>query len=208
MLHLESKKGKTVAMDSRVELKVVGIAASQIQMNMFALLMAEVGGRRHIPIIVAAPEAYAISVYTEHLTPPRPIPHDLMCNMAAAFGISIKEVRIYREERGVFFSEIILKGEDREISLDSRTSDAAAIALRSKCPIYTTREIMESKGIIIEVISESDSSFVLDVDNPAFTVDDITVEELERQFNRAIEREAYELAAKIKKQIDIRKKNS
>ena len=135
-------------MENRIKLKVLGITYSQIQNGAYALVLAEEEGPHRIPIIIGTAEAQAIAIRLEHLVPPRPMTHDLFVSFAHAFGIRLVEVFIYKFEDGVFSSELLFDDGERQIRVDSRTSDAIAIALRSQAPVYTTPEIVEEAGII------------------------------------------------------------
>ena len=99
-------------MDKRIKLKVLGITYSQIQSGAYALVLAEETGTRRIPIIIGTAEAQSIAIQLEHLTPPRPLTHDLFVSFANAFGIKLKEVFIYKFEEGVFNAELVF--EDKE----------------------------------------------------------------------------------------------
>ncbi len=137
-------------MSTRIKLRVQGLANSQIQSGAYALILAEENGLRRIPIIVGTAEAQSIAIALEHITPPRPLTHDLFANFARAFHISLKEVYIYKFEDGVFYSELRFKDGEEIVTLDSRTSDAIAIALRVHCDIYTSEEIVEECGVVLD----------------------------------------------------------
>src|SRR5512133_1072356 len=135
---------------NKVKLNVLGISYSQTQTGAYALVLAEETGRRRIPIIVGGFEAQAIAIQLEGLKPPRPLTHDLFLNVALAFDIEIAEVFIHKLEEGIFYAEIVCEQNSNRIRVDSRTSDAIALALRFECPIYTTEEIIEKAGINME----------------------------------------------------------
>lgn len=134
----------------KIKLNVLGISYSQTQSGAYALVLSEEEGNRRIPIIVGGFEAQAIAIELEGLTPPRPLTHDLFKNFSDTYGIRILEVNIHKLEDGVFFANIICDNGDRRMTLDARTSDAIALALRFKCPIYTTDEIVEKAGIVLD----------------------------------------------------------
>ena len=137
-------------MDTRIKLRVQGLTNSQIQSGAYALILAEEDGARRIPIIVGTSEAQSIAIALERITPPRPLTHDLFATFAQAFGVRLCEVFIYKFEDGVFYSELLFEDGIKQIRLDSRTSDAIAIALRVKCDIYTTPEIVRGCGVVLE----------------------------------------------------------
>ena len=118
------------SVSTRIKLRVQGLANSQIQSGAYALILAEENGPRRIPIIVGTAEAQSIAIALEHIVPPRPLTHDLFATFAQAFNVILKEVYIYKFEDGVFYSELEFSDGERSIKLDSRTSDAIAIALR------------------------------------------------------------------------------
>ena len=127
----------------RVKLKVMGISYSQTQSGAYALILIEDNGERRIPIIIGGFEAQAIVIKLENLDPPRPLTHDLFKKFADEFNISVVEVVVYKLEEGVFFSKLVCNNGEKEFSIDSRTSDAVAIALRFECPIFILEEILE-----------------------------------------------------------------
>ena len=134
----------------KIKLNVLGISYSQTQSGAYALVLSEEEGNRRIPIIVGGFEAQAIAIELEGLTPPRPLTHDLFKNFSETYGIRILEVNIHKLEDGVFFASILCDNGDRKMTLDARTSDAIALALRFKCPIFTTDEIIEKAGIVLD----------------------------------------------------------
>ena len=168
--------------DEKVRLNVVGITYSQVQSGAYALLLAEEGGYYRIPVVIGASEAQAIAV---------------------KFGISLDEVFIYRFHDGVFQSELHLSSDDRSVVLDSRTSDAVALALRTGAPIFTTRHILTTTGFKskekgLESADAVDSRHVVNLERYA-------VEELEKMLSKCVEREEYERAAEIKRVIDAKR---
>lgn len=198
-------------MKSKVKLRVVGISYSQIRSGAYALILAEENGQYHIPVVIGASEAQSIAITMERITMPRPLTHDLIVSINNAFGIKLKEVYIYRFEDGIFSSELILEDGIREITIDSRTSDAIAIAMRTQTPIYTTREIINETGFIMEV--NNDNSLTLekkstDDKGDEVKLENLAIEELEKKLNRHIEFEEYEEAAKISALIKEKKNNN
>jgi uncharacterized protein len=193
----------------RVKLKVMGISYSQTQSGAYALILIEENGERRIPIIIGGFEAQAIVIKLENLEPPRPLTHDLFKKFADEFGIFISEVVIYKLEEGVFFSKLICNNGKKEYSIDSRTSDAVAIALRFDCPIYINEEILEKAGITInptdtELSSENDADNLSEPDKAKY--DSYTDEELYKMIDEAVKTEDYERAASIRDEIGKRKK--
>ncbi|MFO7620258.1 MAG: bifunctional nuclease domain-containing protein [Bacteroidales bacterium] len=194
---------------NRVKLKVLGISYSQTQSGAYALILIEENGERRIPIIIGGFEAQAIVIRLENLEPPRPLTHDLFKSFADEFNISLIEVYIYKLEEGVFFSRLVCTNGDKEYSIDSRTSDAVALALRFGCPIYTTEEILEKAGITITTTesgagTSDDADKITDPDSSGF--DSFSDEELYKMIDEAVNTEDYEKAAAIRDEIDKRKK--
>ena len=193
----------------RVKLKVLGISYSQTQSGAYALVLVEEKGERRIPIIIGGFEAQSIVIRLENLNPPRPLTHDLFKSFADVFGISLFEVLIDRLEEGVFYSKLICSNGEHEFSIDSRTSDAVALALRFNCPIFTTEDIIDRAGI---VISQNADEFQPEKDEDAYPEDSpgeynlLTDEELTRLMDEAVKSEDYERAAALKSEIDKRKK--
>lgn len=196
-------------MDTKIKLRVQGITNSQIQSGAYALILAEENGPRRIPIIVGTPEAQSIAIALEGLKPPRPLTHDLFATFAQAFGVRLIEVFIYRFEEGIFYSELLFNDGTRSIKIDSRTSDAIAIALRVKCDIYTTEDIVQEAGIVLEESSEDEKQLTDLVGNELDNNTDISLEEtsyedLNIQLEQAIENEDYELAKQITEELSRR----
>lgn len=193
----------------RIKLKVLGISYSQTQSGAYALVLVEDNGERRIPIIIGGFEAQSIVIKLENLNPPRPLTHDLFKSFADSFGITLFEVFIDRLEEGVFYSKLTCSNGENEFSIDSRTSDAVALALRFNCPIYTTEDIIEKAGIIINqsqdgVEPESNEEALLGETPSEYT--QLNDEELARMMDDAVKREDYEVAAALKNEIDKRKK--
>jgi len=193
----------------RVKLKVTGISYSQTQSGAYALILNEENGDRRIPIIIGGFEAQAIVIKLENLDPPRPLTHDLFKKFADEFSIAVSEVMIYKLEEGVFFSKLVCNNGVKEYSIDSRTSDAVALALRFECPIFITEDILEKAGITVSQ-SDNDTSSSAEADN-GFTTDSgkyssYTDEELYKMIDDSVKTEDYERAASIRDEIEKRKK--
>ena len=161
-------------MDAKIKLRVQGLTNSQIQSGAYALILAEEEGARRIPIIVGTSEAQSIAIALEHITSPRPLTHDLFVTFAQAIGIQLREVFIYKFEDGVFYSELLFDDGITQVRLDSRTSDAIAIALRVKCDIYTTDQIVAECGVVLE-----DASSMTDKDDEEYALLDKEPEDIE-----------------------------
>jgi bifunctional DNase/RNase len=205
-----TKKGLYLIMH-KIRLNILGLSVSQTQSGAYALVLAEENGERRIPIIIGPVEAQAIAIQLEGLKPPRPLTHDLIKNMAMAFDIALLEVTIYKLEEGIFYSELLCEMNGKEINIDSRTSDAVALALRFRCPIYTTEEILKKSGIILDL--ENEDSPVRNIsnrdeisDSDVSTYAQYSAKELNDMINEAIQHEDYEKASIIRDELKKRKK--
>jgi uncharacterized protein len=191
----------------KIKLNVLGLSVSQTQSGAYALVLAEENGDRRIPIIIGPVEAQSIAIQLEGLHPPRPLTHDLFKNLAKAFQIELVEVVIYKLEEGIFYSELISEQSGIRIAIDSRTSDAVALALRFRCPIYTTDDILRKAGIVIEIADDLSET---DEEDLPFSMgkgkyDVYSVEELDEMLSDAVKHERYELASEIRDEISKRK---
>ena len=195
-------------MEYRIKLNVMGLSYNQLQSGAFALLLAQEDGPYRIPVVIGAAEAQSIAIRLEGITPPRPLTHDLFMSFAQAFGVRLREVFIYRFEDGIFSSELTFTDGERQIVLDARTSDAIAIAMRCKAPIWTTRAILEETGFIIEdepsKPGDGAEAPVTDI-SPEPSPERLAIEELEKMLARLIEEENYEEAARISEIIKRKK---
>ena len=192
----------------RIKLKVMGISYSQTQSGAYALLLIEENGERRIPIIIGGFEAQAIVIKLENLEPPRPLTHDLFKKFADQFKIAVIEVMIYKLEDGVFFSKLVCNNGEKEYSIDSRTSDAVAIALRFGCPIYIDEDILE-KAQLSNTPSETDLTSSEETEPKSqqnSKYGSFTDEELYKMIDEAVKTEDYEKAASIRDEIERRKK--
>ena len=180
--------------ENKIEMDVMGITYSQIKQDAYALLLKQHQGDLCIPIVVGVAEAQSILSRLENIILPRPLSHDLMTSIFHAFGISLDEVLIYKFSEGVFMSRLKLSSNNQNLELDSRTSDAVALALRTNAPIYTTQEVLDKTGFVL-----NDDKKTIKVKR---TLNDLSVNELQKKLNRAVELEKYELAASIQKAIN------
>lgn len=195
-------------MDNKVKLDVLGFSFNQKQSGTYGLVLSEEDGVRRLMVVVGAPEAQSIAFVLQNTIPPRPLAHDLIKDLLETFGILLEEVIIDKYEDGVFFSKLILMQYGRLFEIDSRTSDAIAIALRMGAPIYTYSSIMKSVGIVIdEKLSKSNKE---EIDENALEEDKLSmlkVEELEDLLNTAIEKEDYEFASVLRDELSKKRFN-
>lgn len=206
----------------KLKLDIVGLSYSQTQSGAYALVLGEINGNRRLPIIIGSFEAQAIAVEIEKMTPSRPLTHDLFKSFAQSFDITVDEVLIYNLVDGIFFAKLICSQGNQTFEIDARTSDAVALAVRFECPIYTYDFIMSAAGIVIE---SNDFAFLENMNTPVADESStpsapaaqenkpkevspyasLTMEQLENTLEKAIANEQYEVAAKIRDEIDRRK---
>ncbi|TDQ22689.1 bifunctional nuclease family protein [Tenacibaculum caenipelagi] len=205
---------------SLIRLTIKGISYSQTQSGAYALVLSEMEGTRTLPIIIGAFEAQSIAIALEkEIKPPRPLTHDLFKTFADRFSIVIKQVIIHKLVDGVFYSSLICEREGIEEVIDTRTSDAIALAVRFQAPIFTYENILDKAGIYLkmdeELTIEEDLDSDDDEDEIEFSLEEeegkeegyyshLSLEELHEQLNDAVANENYELAAKIRDEISKR----
>jgi bifunctional DNase/RNase len=184
-----------------INLKILGITFSQVQTGAYALILKEENGMRRLPIIIGTPEAQSIAIYLEGLLPPRPLTHDLFITFLRAMNIELTSIHIYKYDEGVFFSELLFNNKGKELRIDSRTSDAIALAVRSDAPIYITDSIMDEVSIIMDNddLEELDTS---ELKKAQSSYESINLEELQKSLNDAIIAEDYEKASHIRDLIN------
>jgi bifunctional DNase/RNase len=186
----------------KVKLRLLGITFSQVQAGAYALILAENEGARRVPIMIGTPEAQSIAIFLERLRPPRPITHDLFISLTKTLNIRIKEVFIYKYEDGVFASELIFDDGTKEIHLDSRTSDAIAIAIRANADIYITEKIMSEVSIELEDEEEFTEEMEDNLKKTDLTLDKMNFDELKKALEEAVTMENYEKASYIRDLIN------
>lgn len=197
----------------KIELEIVALSHSITQTHSYAVVLGEVNGLRRLPIVIGGFEAQAIAVALEKMQPSRPLTHDLMKNFLNAFAIDLHEIIICDLQEGIFYSKLVCSSENDTIEIDSRTSDALALAVRFGCPIYTYENILESAGILMEdtdkskkkkakqevIVEESGSTGNEDLKT-------MTLDELNNMLNDVLESEDYIRAIAIRDEINSRKK--
>ncbi len=198
----------------KVRLEIVGLSYSQTQSGAYALVLGESEGTRRLPIIIGGFEAQAIAIELEKMKPNRPLTHDLFKNFSESFGITVSEILIYNLVEGIFYAKLVCKNTENEIEIDARTSDAIALAVRFNCPIYTYEFILKSAGIVLDeegnlpsstsepVVKDTATSTSESSDND---YKNKSTEELKNLLEIALDEEQYELASKIRDEINLRK---
>jgi bifunctional DNase/RNase len=195
----------------KILLEVIGLSYSQTQTGAYALVLGESEGNRRLPIIIGGFEAQAIAIELEKMAPSRPLTHDLFKKFAEAFKITVKEVIIYNLLEGIFYAKLICDdGSGNEVEIDSRTSDAIAIAVRFSCPVYTYEFILSSAGIVLDEENKSEEELEEVTKSESTTtassdLGTVSVQELENMLSQAISEEEYEKASKIRDEIKKRK---
>ena len=195
-----------------IQLLINGISYSQTQNGAYALILSEIEGERKLPIVIGTNEAQSIAIAIEkEIKPPRPLTHDLFKNFCIRFDIKIKQVIIHKLVDGVFYSSVICERDGIEEIIDSRSSDAIALAIRFEAPIYTYENILEKAGVVIQVEKEIEEKSLLkelfSEQNSEYTNSDLkekSIKELEDLLKHAVQNENYESAAKIRDEISNR----
>jgi len=194
----------------KVKLSVLGISFSQVQAGAYALIFAEENGIRRLPIVIGTPEAQSIAIVMEGIIPPRPLSHDLICTIWKEMGIKLLEVLIHKFEDGAFFSELLLLQNGKEYRIDSRTSDAVALAIRTHSPIFTTEDIMQNMAIVFDEQAPAGSTEP-ENSEPAQgdqELSDLRLDILKNRLDDAVKEENYELATRLRDEINRRENKS
>ena len=206
----------------KIPLEIVGLSYSQSQSGAYALIIGETDGKRRLPIIIGNAEAQAIALELENYKTSRPLTHDLMYKFAKAFDIEIIEIIINKFSEGIFYSLLICKQGDTTLEIDARTSDAVAMALRFKCPMYTYEEILEKAGIVLDDTpeqQENDDHAGSDTDHESdffsseqpdtsekTQLSEYSNDELKKMLEQAVENEEFENASQIRDELKKRSK--
>lgn len=200
-----------------IKLAIKGISYSQTQSGAYALVLNEVDGERTLPIVIGAFEAQSIAIALEKdINPPRPLTHDLFKSFAERFQIYVKQIIIHKLVDGIFYSSLVCEKEGVEEVIDARTSDAIALAIRFNAPIYTYENILEKAGIILKLEQKDPLSKIKTEDDFLENIltkedefndfEEFTLDELHQKIDEAVAHEDYELAAKIRDEIEKRRK--
>ena len=194
----------------KVRLEIVGLSYSQTQSGAYALVLGESTGSRRLPIIIGGFEAQAIAIELEKMTPTRPLTHDLFKAFSETFSIDVTEILIYNLVEGIFYAKLICTDGTREVEIDARTSDAIALAVRFNCPIFTYEFILKSAGIVLDddsLPSIENSPTIEEMTNPEGEYQTKSSEELKNLLQTALDDEQYELASKIRDELNTRKQS-
>lgn len=193
----------------KIELEIVALSHSITQTHSYAVVLGETNGLRRLPIVIGGFEAQAIAVALEHMQPSRPLTHDLMKNFMNAFNVELQEIIISDLQEGIFYSKLVCFTEHDTVEIDSRTSDALALAVRFGCPIYTYEHILQNAGILMEdggTGKKQKAEAVGVEDNTAGREDlsSMSLEELQNLLNDVLEHEDYIRAIAIRDEMNRR----
>lgn len=199
-------------MENRVRLFVLGFSFNQKQSGTYGLVLEEEGGGRRLMVIVGTPEAQSIAFGLKGSRPPRPLSHDLFLSLMDETNVALTEIFIYKYENGIFYCKLEFKSKEKNFSIDSRTSDAIGIALRTDAIIYTTEDIMQKMSLNIIQNGGLSGTGLEDSEEELVSYDDyypaFSYEELIEMLDDAVNNEDYELASVIKEEIQKRMKNN
>ncbi len=190
----------------KIQLEIMGISFSQSQSGAYALILGETNGNRRLPVIIGGNEAQAIAIEIERIKPSRPLTHDLFKSTAEAFGITLEEIIINRFTEGVFYAKLVLFDGSIRKEIDSRTSDAVALAVRFHCPMYTYENIMVAAGVVLDeddALSPPPKKKVEEEKESPY--DSYSLKELQELLANAIENEDYETASTLRDLLKKRK---
>mgnify|MGYP001413884354 FL=1 len=196
----------------KIELEIVALSHSITQTHSYAVVLGEVNGVRRLPIVIGGFEAQAIAVALEKMQPSRPLTHDLMRNFMNSFRIELHEIIICDLQEGIFFSKLVCSSDNDTIEIDSRTSDALALAVRFGCPIYTYENILSNAGIMMEETEgekkkkEKKEALVEEAVSENADLKTMTLDELNSLLNEVLEQEDYVRAIAIRDEINSRNK--
>ncbi len=189
-----------------IRLEIIGMSYSQSQSGAYALILGEVGGERRLPIIIGGFEAQSIAIELEKMKPSRPLTHDLFKNFADHYGVAIKHVIINKFEKGVFFAKLVCKSENIESQIDARTSDAVALAIRFKCPIFTNEKLLTEAGVLLDETKNAEiKESKIEKESQNSTFADMSLNELNIALKESVDNEEYEKASIIRDEIQRRK---
>lgn len=192
----------------KIDLEIVALSHSVTQSHNYAVVLGEMTGNRRLPIVIGGFEAQAIAVAMERMIPNRPLTHDLFKNTLDTFDVDLKEVVINNLLDGIFYAQLVCERDGQEFVIDSRTSDAIAMAVRFKSPIYTFDFIMEQAGVVLDDESDEVKTNIITEDPKPDSFDQYSVKALKQMLDDVLENEDYERAAKIRDEINQRESDS
>ena len=188
----------------KIELEIVALSHSITQSNSYAVVLGEVNGLRRLPIVIGGFEAQAIAVALENMHPSRPLTHDLMKNFMTAFNLQLQEVYICDLQEGIFYSKLVCFNSNDTIEIDSRTSDALALAVRFGCPVYVYEHILDQAGLTNEKSDKVDMPATITKTNDRSDLAKLSLAELNQLLSEVLEQEDYIRAIDIRDEINKR----
>lgn len=196
----------------KIELEIVALSHSITQTHSYAVVLGEVNGLRRLPIVIGGFEAQAIAVALERMNPSRPLTHDLMKNFMMAFAVELHEIVINDLQEGIFYSKLVCSSANDTVEIDSRTSDALALAVRFGCPIYTFENILDQAGVMMEEDQQKEpsatSASVTSDSSATSDLKSLSIAELNALLTEVLEHEDYIRAIAIRDEIKSRGKSS
>jgi bifunctional DNase/RNase len=197
----------------KIELEIVALSHSITQTHSYAVVLGEVNGLRRLPIVIGGFEAQAIAVALERMQPSRPLTHDLFANFMSTFGIDLTEVIIYKLEEGIFFAKLMCQNGNETIEIDSRTSDALALAVRASCRIFTYENILEAAGLYLDQTDDpatSETKAAVPAAGASKIEGDkdlknLSLDDLNKLLQQVLDQEDYVRAINIRDEINSRK---
>jgi hypothetical protein len=193
-------------MADKIQLDLVDITPSSSSNGAYVMALTEIVGARSLAIVIGPAEAHSIVIVMEKMPITRPLTHDLFVSLAENFDIRVEEVFIYQMIDGIFYARIIVRGNGKTVEVDSRTSDAVAIAIRFGAPIFCAKEVMDEVGRDMRALTDDDDlDFDLDITEDDLE-EELTPEEILKKLDEALLNEDYELASKLRDELDKRNK--
>ena len=195
----------------KIELEIVALSHSITQTHSYAVVLGEINGLRRLPIVIGGFEAQAIAVALERMNPSRPLTHDLMKNFMVAFNVELHEIIINDLQEGIFYSKLVCSSANDTIEIDSRTSDALAMAVRFGCPIYTYDTILDHAGVTMEEDAKRGGEIAAEAvggteRGEIENLKSLSLDELKSKLNEVLEQEDYLRAIAIRDEIQSREK--
>ena len=193
-------------MADKIQLDLVDITPSSSSNGAYVMALTEIAGARSLAIVIGPAEAHSIVIVMEKMPITRPLTHDLFVSLAENFDIHVEEVFIYQMIDGIFYARIIVRGNGKTVEVDSRTSDAVAIAIRFGAPIFCAKEVMDEVGRDMRALTEGDEmDFDLDITEEDLE-EELSAEDLAKKLDEALLNEDYELASKLRDELEKRNK--
>ncbi|MEO5943941.1 MAG: bifunctional nuclease domain-containing protein [Ferruginibacter sp.] len=192
----------------KIELEIVALSHSITQTHSYAVVLGEINGLRRLPIVIGGFEAQAIAVALERMNPSRPLTHDLMKNFMLAFNVELHEIVINDLQEGIFYSKLVCSSANDTVEIDSRTSDALALAVRFGCPIYTYDSILDQAGVLMEDDNKKSLTETTTITSESGGNDlrSMSIEDLNKLLAEVLEHEDYIKAISIRDEIKSRGK--